>query len=144
MFYLTIKALHILAIISWMAGLLYLPRLFIYHVKAEKGSVQSETFKVMEYRLLRIIMNPAMLVSWGLGLYLAFGLDVVNMSADIWFHIKLLLVIGLTAVHMMMARFRKDFAADKNQRSETYFRVFNEIPTVLMILIVFLVVLKPF
>ncbi len=142
--YLFLKAVHVIAIISWMAGLLYLPRLFIYHCSAEKDSDKSETFKVMEQKLMRIIMNPAMIVSWLLGLYLAFGIPVVDMKVDIWFHIKLLLVIGLTVVHMMMASFRKKFAHDANMKTEKYFRVFNEVPTILMILIVLLVVMKPF
>ena len=142
--YLTLKAIHVIAIISWMAGLLYLPRLFIYHVSAKKGSDKSETFKVMEKKLMRIIMNPAMIISWLLGLYLAFGIPVVDMKTDMWFHIKLLLVIGLTVSHMMMAGFRKKFENDANEKSEKYFRIFNEVPTVLMILIVLLVVIKPF
>ena len=142
--YLFIKAIHIIAIISWMAGLLYMPRLFIYHCSSAKGSDQSETFKIMEYKLMRIIMNPAMILSWLLGLYLAFGVPVVDMKTDIWFHVKLLLVIALTVVHMMMAGFRKKFEQDVNEKSEKYFRVFNEVPTVLMILIVLLVVIKPF
>lgn len=137
-----LKALHIIAIISWMAGLLYLPRLFVYHVKAETGSHLSETLKVMERRLLRIIMNPAMLVAWILGLYLVYA--AVDMKTDIWFHIKLLLVIFLTVSHMMMAKYRKAFEADNNKKSEKFFRIFNEIPTLLMIFIVILVVMKPF
>ncbi len=133
-----------IAIISWMAGLLYLPRLFIYHVGAKKGSDKSETFKVMEKKLMRIIMNPAMIISWLLGLYLAFGVPVVDMKTDMWFHIKLLLVIGLTVAHIMMAGYRKKFEQDANEKSEKFFRIFNEVPTILMILIVLLVVMKPF
>lgn len=142
--YLFLKAIHIIAIISWMAGLLYMPRLFIYHVQSKKGSDQSETFKIMERKLMRIIMNPAMIVSWILGLWLAFGVPVVDMKTDIWFHVKLLLVIALTVTHMMMAGYRKKFETDSNEKTEKFFRVFNEVPTVLMIVIVLLVVMKPF
>ncbi len=136
-----IKAGHIIAIISWMAGLLYLPRLFVYHCDAEPGSDKSETFKIMERRLLRAIMNPAMIVAWILGLWLAV---LIEPWSEGWFHTKLLLVIGMTISHMAMAKWRKDFEADRNMRSHKYFRIANEIPTVFMLAIVILVVVKPF
>jgi len=141
--YLIVKALHLLSLISWMAGMLYLPRLFVYHVDAEVGGVQSETFKVMERRLLKAIMTPAMLATWIFGIWLlSFG--TVDMGSDIWFHIKLTLVIAMTVIHMMAAKWRKDFEADKNTRTARFFRIMNEVPAVLMVAIVLLVVVKPF
>jgi putative membrane protein len=141
-----LKALHIIAVIAWMAGMLYLPRLFVYHCEAEPGSRQSETFKVMERRLLRAIINPAMIVTWILGLWLAcIGPDVrYGWFAEPWLQIKLVLVLAMSAVHGVLARCVKDFAADRNRRSQKYYRIINEVPTVLMIFIVLVVVLKPF
>jgi protoporphyrinogen IX oxidase len=136
-----LKAFHIIAVIAWMAGMLYLPRLFVYHCQADAGSMQSETFKVMERRLLRAIMTPAMIVTWGLGLWLAWR---GNWFAAPWLHVKLALVIGLSGVHGMCSRYVKDFAADRNRKSQKFYRIINEVPTVLMILIVLLAVLKPF
>lgn len=136
-----LKALHVIAVIAWMAGMLYLPRLFVYHCDAAPGSAQSETFKVMERRLLRVIINPAMIAAWVLGLWLAYD---GGWLVSPWFHAKLALVIAMSAVHGILARRMKDFAADRNTRSQKYYRVINEIPTVLMILIVVLVVVKPF
>ncbi|MGA2892765.1 MAG: protoporphyrinogen oxidase HemJ [Xanthobacteraceae bacterium] len=144
--YAWIKAFHIIAVISWMAGMLYLPRLFVYHCAAEKGSVQSETFKVMERRLLRAIINPAMIAAWLLGLWLAWnGTDSrYGWFASGWFEAKLALVVVLSAVHGMLARWVKDFAADNNRNSAVFYRLINEVPTVLMIAIVILAVVKPF
>ena len=139
--YLWIKAFHVIAVIAWMAGMLYLPRLFVYHCDAEKGSVQSETFKVMERRLLKAIINPAMIVVWVLGLYLAW--DGGWFSSG-WLHGKLALVLGLSAVHGLYARWVRDFAADRNTRPARFYRVWNEAPTVLLVGIVILVVVKPF
>jgi len=141
-----IKAFHIIAVIAWMAGMLYLPRLFVYHCAAETGSVQSETFKVMERRLLRAIINPAMIATWVLGLWLAWlGPDSrYGWFASGWLWAKIILVLALSAAHGLLARWRKDFAQDRNQHSQKFYRIINEIPTVLMILIVLLVVLKPF
>lgn len=136
-----VKVVHVLAIISWMAGLLYLPRLFVYHASSEVGSELSETFKVMERRLLRVIMLPAMIVAWGAGLALGFG---QNLFVEIWFILKLLAVGGLTVVHMMLAKYRREFEEDQRIRSERFFRIINEVPTLLMILIVGLVFLRPF
>jgi protoporphyrinogen IX oxidase len=140
--YLWLKALHIVAVMSWMAGLLYLPRLMIYHCAAAKGSEKSETFKVMERRLLKAIMTPAMLVSWVLGLVLVFG--YVGMAGNIWLHVKLVLVLAMTAAHGFQARWVRDFAQDRNERSHTFYRVANEVPTLLMIGIVILAIVKPF
>ncbi len=141
--YLWIKAVHIIGVIAWMAGLLYLPRLFIYHAAAEPGSAQSETFKVMERRLLRAIMNPAMVLSLVTG-----GLLIANLGGGAWtsgwLHAKLACVLGLFAMHGLMGRWRRDFAADRNARSQTFYRVANEVPTVLMIGIVVFAVVKPF
>jgi putative membrane protein len=139
--YLWVKALHVIAIIAWMAGMLYLPRLFVYHCVAAPGSVQSETFKVMERRLLRAIINPAMIASWLFGLWLAWS---GNWLSAPWFHGKLVLVLALSGFHGMLARWTKDFAADRNQHSQKFFRIMNEVPTVLMIGVVILVVVKPF
>ena len=139
--YLVLKSLHVVAVIALMAGLLYLPRLFVYHADAEPGSVQSETFKIMERRLLRAIMNPAMIAVWILGLWMAW---LGNWWSTGWFVVKMLLVVGLTVVHHLFGRWRKDFEADRNTRAASAFRFWNEVPTLLIIGIVFLVVTKPF
>ena len=139
--YLWIKALHVIAVIAWMAGMLYLPRLFVYHCVAEVGSKQSETFKIMERRLLKAIINPAMIVTWLAGLYLAWS---GGWFAAGWFHGKLLLVLVMSGVHGFFVRWVKDFAADRNTKSQKFYRIINEIPTVLMIGIVILVIVKPF
>jgi len=136
-----VKALHIIAVISWMAGMLYLPRLFVYHCEAEVGSKQSETFKVMERRLLKLIINPAMMVTWLAGAYLAWS---GQWFSSPWLHAKLVLAIVLSGVHGFFSRWVKDFAADRNQYSQRFYRVINEVPTILMIGIVILVVVKPF
>jgi putative membrane protein len=136
-----IKALHVIAVIAWMAGMLYLPRLFVYHCDAEIGSKQSETFKVMERRLLRAIIDPAMTVTWLAGLYLAWAGQWFSAH---WLHGKLLLVIAMSGLHGFLARCVKDFGADRNLRSQKFYRVINEVPTALMIGIVILVVVKPF
>ncbi|MCA1376821.1 MULTISPECIES: protoporphyrinogen oxidase HemJ [unclassified Bradyrhizobium] len=139
--YLWIKALHVIAVISWMAGMLYLPRLFVYHCEAEIGSKQSETFKVMERRLLKAIINPAMMATWLAGLYLAWSGHWFSFG---WLHVKLALVLVLSAVHGYFSRWVKDFAADRRPRSQKFYRIINEVPTVLMIFIVIMVIVKPF
>jgi putative membrane protein len=136
-----LKAFHVIAVIAWMAGLLYLPRLFVYHCGAEPGSQQSETFKVMERRLLKVIINPAMIATWLLGLWLAYDSGFFRAG---WFHAKLALVIVLSALHGFLSRVVKDFAADRNRHSQKFYRIFNEIPAVLMVLIVILAIVKPF
>jgi len=136
-----IKALHVIAVISWMAGLLYLPRLMVYHAGSEPGSAQSETFKVMERRLLRVIMNPAMIVVWITGPLLAWALGVY---LEYWLWAKLALVGGLTWFHHELARWRKALAQDRRDKSAAFFRKVNEIPTLIMVGVVVLVVVKPF
>jgi putative membrane protein len=141
--YLWIKAVHVMAVISWMAGMLYLPRLFVYHCEAEHGSKQSETFKVMERRLLHAIMNPAMVATYLFGLLLLATPGVVDWGAA-WMYLKLVLVVGLTGLHHGLGRCRQAFAADRNRRPARFYRIVNEIPTVLMVGIVLLIVVKPF
>ena len=138
-----LKALHIMAVIAWMAGLFYLPRLYVYHADAKPGSELSETFKVMEQRLLRIIMNPAMLTVWVTGPLLA-GMQGKDVYTAGWFLAKMLLVVLMTGFHMALAKWRKEFASGTNTRPGTFYRMANEFPTVLMALIVLLVILKPF
>jgi putative membrane protein len=138
-----ILAFHVISIIAWMAGLLYLPRLFVYHVGAKPGSELSETFKVMERRLYRYIINPAMLASWIFGLWMVW-LGVINWSTDYWFHAKLTLVVLLSAYTGILGKWTREFAHDANTHSARYYKIANEIPTVLMIAIVILVVVKPF
>ena len=136
-----IKALHVIAVMSWMAGMLYLPRLFVYHATATVGSELSETLKTMERRLLRFIINPAMIASFIFGIWML-ALDPALLHQH-FMHAKLTLVLLMTASHGMLARYRKDFAADRNQHSAKFFRILNEIPTVLMIGIVIMVIVKP-
>lgn len=144
MTYLFLKAFHIMAVIAWMAGLFYLPRLFVYHTSAKPGSELSETFKVMERRLLKVIMTPAMLVSWVLGLILIFAYSLPEGAMYPWLIVKLVLVIALSAFHMSLAKWRKEFETDENIRSEKFYRLANEVPTVLMIGIVIMVIVRPF
>ncbi len=143
MLLLYVKAFHVIAIIAWMAGLLYLPRLFVYHADAKTGSELSETLKVMERRLLRYITTPAMIASWILGLTLAFS-GLIDWKADGWFHAKLALVLLLSAFAGLTAKWTKDFALDRNTRSARFYRIANEVPTLLMIGIVILVIVRPF
>ena len=142
--YLWIKALHIVAVISWMAGLLYLPRLFVYHSSTEAGSTASETFKVMERRLMGAIMTPAMLASWILGLVLIAGLGVEAFRGSYWLLVKISLVVILSGLHLVLAWHLRTFATDRNRHSARYFRILNEVPTVLMIAIVVMVIVRPF
>jgi putative membrane protein len=135
-----IKALHVIAVIAWMAGLLYLPRLFVYHASAARGSELSETLKVMERRLLRGIMNPAFVAVWVLGGLLL----VVQDWHQGWLHVKLVMVLGLSLLHHLFGRWRKDFAADINRRPARFYRIANEVPTVLLIIIVIMVIVRPF
>ena len=139
--YLWIKALHVVAVISWMAGMLYLPRLFVYHCDAQPGSVQSETFKVMERRLMKAIMNPAMGVAWIAGLAMIHIGDLWSFG---WVHAKLTLVVLMSAAHGVLSKRLREFAVDRNTRSPRYYRVLNEVPTLLMIGIVILVIVQPF
>ncbi|WP_120498271.1 protoporphyrinogen oxidase HemJ [Kiloniella sp. EL199] len=139
--YLWIKALHIISVISWMAGLLYLPRIFVYHTQVPVGSERSEIFKVMERKLFRFIMNPAMMASWLFGILLVLNIEAYS---DGWFHGKFTFLIALTVFHEIAGKWMKAFQADENIRSERFYRYANEIPTVLMILIVIFAVVKPF
>lgn len=136
------KALHLLAVFAWMAGLFYLPRLYVYHSAAAAGSATSETFKAMERRLLRAIMNPAMIAAWVLGLVLVLTPGVIDWRAG-WWHGKAAGFLGLTAFHMHLAAARRGFAADQRPRTERYWRIMNEVPTVLLVLIVVMVIVKP-
>lgn len=140
-FYLWAKAIHVIAVISWMAGMLYLPRLFIYHSEAGSGSPQSETFKVMEQRLLRVIINPAMILTWVFGLWLAW--DGFSFQGT-WLHAKIACVLALSAVHGHFSKHVRLFSEDRQEKSVRYWRFVNEVPTVLMIVIVVLVIVKPF
>ena len=136
-----ILAFHIIVVMTWMAGMLYLPRLFVYHTQTKPGSESSERFKVMERKLLRGIVNPSMVAVWILGPLLAW---LTGAYLDLWLQIKFVLVIILSGIHGFLVRCWRDFAADRNTRSERFYRVLNEIPAVLMVLIVILVVVKPF
>jgi len=141
--YLWLKALHIVAVISWMAGLLYLPRLFVYHAETRPGDAVSHQFKIMEFRLARFIMLPAGIATW------VFGFATAGWSGDLWalpgwLLVKLLLVLVLSGFHALLERHLQDFMMEQRRHKSRYFRLINEVPTVLLILIVFLVVLKPF
>tara|TARA_B100001971_G_C18214964_1_gene553210 strand:- start:269 stop:769 length:501 start_codon:yes stop_codon:yes gene_type:complete len=138
-----IRSLHIISIISWMAGMLYLPRLFVYHVDAKKGSELSETLKIMERKLLRYIMNPAMILSWAFGLMML-SANTTMLQSGGWMHVKLTCVVLMTVMHMIFARHRRLFANDENKKTQKYFRIANEIPTVLMIVIVIMAIIEPF
>tara|TARA_Y100001970_G_C13961594_1_gene713446 strand:+ start:34 stop:468 length:435 start_codon:yes stop_codon:yes gene_type:complete len=140
--YLTFKALHLIAIISWMAGLLYLPRIFVYHAETNNNASQSETFKLMEKRLYFFIMNPAMILSWVFGLLLIHTQGIESFGF-LWVQIKLGLVLILTAYHFYLLIILKDFQTDSNTKSSKFFRFINEVPTLLLIIIIFVVVFKP-
>ena len=133
-----------MALIAWMAGIFYLPRLFVYHVNAKPGSDTSETFKVMERKLLRVIMNPAMVATWIVGLIIIFGYNVVDIYHDLWLQLKVALATILSGYHYMLSIWQRDFEADRNNHSERFYRIINEVPTLLMIGIVLLVIIRPF
>ena len=140
--YLAFKALHLIAVISWMAGLLYLPRIFVYHAETKENIGQSETFKLMEKRLFFYIMNPAMILSWIFGILLIHSQGIISLDF-LWMKIKLGLVIILTAYHFYLLAVLKDFQADNNTKSSKFFRIINEVPTILLIIIIFVVIFKP-
>ena len=140
-FYLWAKAVHVIAVIAWMAGMLYLPRLFVYHAEAGPGTPQSETFKVMERRLLRAIINPAMIVTWVFGLWLAWNGDWLAAG---WFHVKFAAVLVLSGLHGYFSSAVRAFSEDRNKKSSRHWRLMNEIPTLLLIIIVVMVIVKPF
>jgi protoporphyrinogen IX oxidase len=137
-----VKALHVISVIAWMAGMLYLPRLYVYHADAEKGSIQSETFKIMERRLYRGIINPAMILSFVFGIWMIWA-GFVDWSM-VWPWIKAAAVITMTAFHGVLGRWRRAFAEDRNVHPAKFYRLVNEVPTVLMIVIVIMVIVKPF
>ena len=136
-----LKAFHVIAVISWMAGMLYLPRLYVYHAAAKVGSELSETLKIMEHRLLRFIINPAMILTY------IFGIWMLTINAGLlrepFMHVKLTAVIGMQIVHAFLARYRRAFAEDRNTHSAKFFRILNEVPTVLLIIIVIMVIVRP-
>ncbi|MDE2335566.1 MAG: protoporphyrinogen oxidase HemJ [Rhodospirillales bacterium] len=138
-----IKALHVVAMVAWMSGLFYLPRLYVYHCQVAPGSAESERFKVMERRLLKQITTPAMIVTWLAGLAMAFTPGVISWTAG-WWHAKLLLVLLMTGFHGACSRWRRDFLNDRNRRGEKFYRIANEVPTLLLLGIVVLVIVKPF
>ena len=138
-----LKALHIISVICWMCGMLYLPRLFVYHSRAIVGGEASEMLKTMERKLMRLIINPAMIATWVFGLTLAIKLNAFDPVNGVWMHYKFLLVLLLQVVHALMSRYRKAFARDERPKSERYFRIFNEVPAIIMIVIVILVVVRP-
>ena len=141
--YLWLKALHLISVIAWLAGMLYLPRLFVYHCDAAPGSELSETLKVMERRLLNVIINPAMIASWAFGLaMLASGGEALWSRP--WMIVKLVCVVALLVAHSRMVKWCKDFGADRNTRSQKFYRIANEVPTALMIMIIIMVVVQPF
>lgn len=139
-----VKALHVASLIAWLAGLFYLPRLYVYHCEVARGSASSERFKVMERRLLRQITTPAMLATWSFGLLLALTPGVVDWRHDGWWHVKLACVLLLTGFHGAASRWRRDFLEDRNRRPQRFYRIANEVPTVLMLIIVVMVIVKPF
>lgn len=137
------KALHVISVIAWMAGMLYLPRLYVYHCETRPGSAESERFKVMERRLLRGIVNPAMISTWTFGIILVLTPGILSWS-DGWWHVKLSCVLLMSALHGMLSRWRRDFLHDRNRHSQRFFRIVNEIPAVLMVIIVIMVIVRPF
>ena len=141
-YYLLFKSLHLIAIISWMAGLLYLPRIFVYHVENNTDKNISETFKIMERRLMFFIMTPAMILSWFFGISLIL-INEISISSSLWVQTKLFLVVLLTTYHLFLVYYLRKFALDENKKSAKFFRIINEIPTILLILIIFVIIYKP-
>jgi putative membrane protein len=142
-FMLYVKSFHVISVMAWMAGLFYLPRLYVYHCALERGSVESERFKVMERRLLKQIMTPAMIATWLFGILLVLTPGVIDWTAG-WWHVKMLMVILMSGFHGACSKWRKDFLDDRNTRSHRFYRLANEIPTVLMVIIVIMVIAQPF
>ena len=138
------KALHVISLIAWMAGMFYLPRLYVYHCGLVVGSAESERFKVMERRLLKQIINPAMIATWVFGILLVLTPGVVDWAQDGWWHVKLTMLLLMTGFHGAMSKWRREFLEDRNRRSHKFYRVANEVPTVLMVVIVVMVIVKPF
>ncbi len=143
-YFLWIKAFHVISVIAWMAGMFYLPRLFVYHADTPVGSAQSEQFKIMERRLLRAIINPAMTLAWIFGLLMLLTPGVIDFTSDYWIHVKLTAVILMSAFHGLLSRWRRQFERDENRHSARFYRFANEVPTLLMIVIVIMVIVRPF
>lgn len=141
--YLWIKALHVMSVIAWMAGMFYLPRLYVYHCDLIPGSAESERFKVMERRLFKQIISPAMIATWSFGILLILTPGVIDWGAG-WWHVKLAAVLLMSGFHGALSRWRRDFLDDRNRHSPRFYRIANEIPTVLMVIIVVMVIVKPF
>jgi len=137
------KAFHVISLIAWLAGMLYLPRLYVYHCETAPGSAESERFKVMERRLLRQIINPAMIATWLFGIVLVLTPGIIDWSWG-WWHVKLLCVLLLSGFHGALSRWRRDFLHDRNRRPQRFYRAMNEVPTVLMVIIVIMVIVRPF
>jgi putative membrane protein len=137
------KAFHVIAVIAWMAGLFYLPRLYVYHCEVRPGSAESERFKVMERRLLKQIINPAMIAAWSFGILLVLTPGVIHWSAG-WWYVKLTMVLLLSWYHGALSRWRRDFVQDRNTRPQRYYRIANEVPTLLVVVIVVMVIVRPF
>jgi len=136
------KAFHIIAMVAWMAGMFYLPRLYVYHCDTRPGSAESERFKVMEYRLLRQIINPAMIATWVFGIMLVLTPGIIDWSWG-WWHVKLAAALLMSGFHGALSRWRRDFLEDRNRRSQRFYRIANEVPTVLLIIIVIMVIVRP-
>lgn len=137
------KALHVISMVAWMAGMFYLPRLFVYHCELAPGSAESERFKVMEWRLMKQIINPAMIATWLFGTMLALTPGVIDWSSG-WWHVKFAAVILMAGFHGAMSKWRRMFMDDKNTKSHKFYRVANEVPTVLLMIIVIMVIVRPF
>jgi protoporphyrinogen IX oxidase len=142
LFYPWTKAFHIISMVAWMAGMFYLPRLYVYHCELVRGSAESERFKVMEFRLLKQIVNPAMMATWAFGILLVLTPGVIDWSWG-WWHVKLAAVILMSGFHGAMSRWRRDFMQDRNRRSDRFYRIANEVPTLLLIVIVIMVIVRP-
>lgn len=140
--YLWIKAFHVISMVAWMAGMFYLPRLFVYHCDTHPGSVESERFKVMEYRLMKQIINPAMMATWTFGILLVLTPGVIDWSWG-WWHVKLAAVLLMAGFHGALSRWRKDFLHDRNRRPQKFYRIANEVPTLLLVIIVIMVIVRP-
>jgi protoporphyrinogen IX oxidase len=138
-----IKAFHVISMVAWMAGMLYLPRLYVYHCETTPGSAESERFKVMEYRLLKQIINPAMIATWTFGILLVLTPGVIDWSWG-WWHVKLAAVILLSGFHGLLSRWRRDFLLDRNTRPQRFYRIANEVPTLFLLVIVIMVIVRPF
>ena len=141
-YYLLFKSLHLIAVISWMAGLLYLPRIFVYHAENNTEKNTSEIFKIMERRLMFFIMTPAMILSWFFGIFLIL-INEISITLNLWVQTKLFLVVLLTIYHLFLGYYLRKFALDQNKKSAKFFRIINEIPTILLILIIFVIIYKP-